>query len=315
MTTITAKIVLDSISEEGKRLTTVHMHYPRAIHAELMTHRVFSRNARSSRAVPVSKIIQEVLDDPFIPLVWGKNQKGMRASEECNELIDMKEVLELWDEAENRYFENEEAWLYARDQVVGVAEGFVKAGYHKQIVNRLLEPWAHIDTLVTSTEWDNFFGLRCHEAAEPHMEMLANATYYAMEASTPKLLKFGQWHLPYIKIEDYDKIEEKFDFIDGWKGRYEDFLPYVKKISTARCARISYEPFDGDGSIEAELKRYDLLVGSAPVHASPAEHQATPDFKINGMDVWAHPQYHKNFIGWMQHRAFIPNECILKYVV
>lgn len=290
MTTISAKVILDSISPEGIRLTTVHLHYPRCIHSELMTHRVFSRNARSSRAVPVKTIIQEVMDDPFIPLHWGKNQKGMQASEETNE-----PVLIWYDHDGYVPYTNEEAWLFARDKAVACAKRFNEAGYHKQIVNRLLEPFAHIDVLVTSTSWANFFALRDHEAAEPHIAILAREVKAAMESAPLQQLATSQWHLPYVTSQEY---------YDG--------VGVAVKLSVARCARISYKPFDGDGSVEKELQRYQDLVGAKPLHASPAEHQARPDYLMEPDDPnsWAEPSLHGNLRGWCQFRKMLPGEFV-----
>jgi hypothetical protein len=297
-----AKIILDSVSPEGIRLTTVHMRYWRAIHAELMTHRVFSRNARSSRAVPISRMIEEVRTDPFIPQHWGKNQKGMQATEECNEPVS------IYSPHIGRFeLDRRESWLWARDQAVDAAVGFADAGYHKQLVNRLLEPFMWIDTLVTSTDWANFYHLRLHSDAEPHMIDLARATRAAMDDSVPKRLQPGEWHLPYVTQVDW------LDLCGGHGGfPKDDAIDWLRKISVARCARISYTPFDGRADFQAELERHDKLVVSDPLHASPAEHQATPDIlRYDGFDdVWDEPNEHGNFRGWRQYRKMLPNECV-----
>lgn len=284
MTTITAQIVADSITVAGNRLTTIHMRYPRFIHAELMTHRVFSRNARSSRAVPVKTMIDEIVNDPVVPLHWGKNQKGMQAEHEHNEQVSLYTGAEhggngVWP------FSREKAWLKAADQAVIFARAFDEAGYHKQIVNRLLEPFMHIDVLVSATEWVNFLWLRDHKDAEPHIAMLAREVRQVMDASTPEKLHPGDWHLPYVRGRD--DIDE---------------LDLAIKISAARCARISYKPFDGGSNYAAELERYDRLVGSQPMHASPVEHQATPDPSMS------YPQQHGNFVGWRQYRKMLKGE-------
>lgn len=285
MTTISAKIITDSISPEDVRITTIEARYPRFIHAELMTHRVFSRNARSSRAVPVETMLREIETDPVVPLFWGKNQKGMRAREECDEPIKFR----------NDSVPRETAWLRARDVALMAAAQFQKAGYHKQIVNRLLEPFMHIDVLITATEWSNFFALRDHEAAEPHIQVLAREVRLAQRESIPVPLYYGEWHLPYVRYKDRDIL----DFAETTGQSFQDLL---LKVSTARCARISYAPFDGDASIESELRRYDLLVGSHPMHASPAEHQATP--MMPGQE---HLQ--GNLRGWVQYRKTLQGEC------
>lgn len=296
---IKVRIVEDSVSEDGNRLTTVHMRYPRIIHAELMTHRVFSRNARSSRAVPVKTMLEEVINEPFIPWHWGKNQKGMQASEECNTPIVLEEEYSLYSDVLSR----EMAWLRARDQAYMVAKAFSDAGYHKQIANRLLEPFMYIDTLVSSTDWDNFFYLRDHSDAEPHIHDLARAAIDEYNFSVPKLLHNGTWHLPYVTEEEKATLG----------------IEICKQLSVVRCARISYRPFDGKSDIASELDRYNKLVVSKPMHASPTEHQATPDKWIKWDTTaeyaknvekygWTQPSFHGNFKGWIQFRKLLQGE-------
>ncbi|MGG3810935.1 FAD-dependent thymidylate synthase [Methylorubrum rhodesianum] len=284
MTTISATIIRDSISPTGIRLTTMHLRYPRFIHAELMTHRVFSRNARSSRAVPVETMLREIETDPVVPLHWGANQKGMQADRECSATV------RLGGDFEDRAG----AWLWARDRAIDAATAFSDAGYHKQVVNRLLEPFMHIDVLVSATEWANFLALRDHHMAEPHIAMLAREVRAAFQASAPDELSPGAWHLPYVTDEEQAARD----------------IETCIKLSVARCARISYRPFDGSGSVEAEVARHDALVGAAPMHASPAEHQATPDSQ-NGLHPpieWNHPEEHGNFRGWRQYRKTLSGE-------
>lgn len=295
MANMTAKIIADSISESGKRITTMHLRYPRFIHAELMTHRVLSRNARSSRAVPVKKMLEEISRDPVIPSYWGKNQSGMQASEENNEMIFIDYGHGSCD------FTREGAWLYASEQAVRVATEFMKAGYHKQVVNRLLEPFMYIDTLVTATDWENFMFLRDHKDAEPHIRDLAIVMKEAMKDSTPNLLRENEWHMPYITEED-KKLHA---------------TNVLLKISVARSARISYAAFDDDGSVEKELERYKLLVESVPLHASPAEHQAKPDRwdehktrTVNQRKGWQKSELHGNLTGWIQYRKMLDNEFV-----
>lgn len=308
-----ARVVLASVSPEGIPLVTIHLRYWRAIHAEVMTHRVFSRNARSSRAVPVAKMLEEIRNDPFVPRHWGLNQKGMQAIEECDEPIIIPGACHL-DMIDNRYDPicREDAWLWARDKAVEAAEGFMHAGYHKQVANRLLEPFMWIDTLVSSTDWANFFALRDHKDAEPHFRDLAQIVKEAIGAAKFQELKPGQWHLPYIQPDDNPKIGLAFPKLLGLRTDGPETLPIYQKVSAARCARISYAPFDGDGSIEKELERFNSLVVNWPVHASPVEHQATPDewlSKANfGDGRWLSPHQHRNFRGWCQFRSMIKDE-------
>lgn len=303
---ISAKIIADSISSNNKRITTVQLRYPRFIHAEFMTHRVFSRNASSSRAIPVKNLIQDIIDDPVYPSYWGANQKGMQAGEE----IDAPILTEWVNPPEREWTDwdayqipitKKQAWDEARNEAIKWAERFDKAGYHKQIVNRLLEPFSHINVVVTATEWNNFFHLRCHPAAQPEMRMLAEAVYAARETSTPEFLNTGEWHLPYLTEDDKYKLH--YDYED-WK--------LAINVSVARCARVSYLTHEGEvAPIEKELKLYNDLVGSVPLHASPAEHQATPDtMGHNFGEDWDNPDLHGNFKGWIQYRKTLPQENI-----
>lgn len=274
-----AKVIEHSVSEEGIEILSMQLRYPRFVHAEFMTHRMFSRNASSSRAIPVERMIEEILQHPAMPIHWGKNQKGMQAENECSELVGS--------------LTREEAWLMARDDAVKHARAFSAAGYHKQIVNRLLEPFMHINVIVTSTSWENFFTLRLHKDAQPEIRCLAEMMKAAKSASTPSLVKYGDWHLPYITVEERLNLN----------------VETLKKISVARCARVSYMTHDGKTpSVEKDLELYDRLVGSVPLHASPAEHQATPD-RI-GSFGWNDSTKHGNFLGWCQLRKFLPNEYV-----
>jgi thymidylate synthase ThyX len=296
--TVSVKMIADSTSPDGIRLTTLQLRYPRFIHAEFMTHRVFSRNASSSRAVPVAKLIEDIKRDTAMPMHWGKNQKGMQADEECNELIPLNFIGPSIPTREH-------AWGVARDQAIIMAQSFDKAGYHKQIVNRLLEPFSHINVVVTSTDWANFFHLRDHKDAMPEIQVLARLIKEEMSKSPSMALKPGEWHLPYITEEEYkDWIYHKADL------EYQNKI--LIKCSVARCARVSYLTYEGkQPEIQTDLALYDRLVGSDPLHASPAEHQATPDkccwYKP---ELWTYSHQHGNFRGWRQYRKMLPNECV-----
>lgn len=311
--TITVKVVADSISPDGIRLTTMQLRYPKFIHGEFMTHRVFSRNASSSRAIPVEKMIEDVLRDPAIPSFWGKNQPGMSAAEEWDAGIRIRVPGMPGYAADLR--SRKEVWLMARDQAVEVAQEYARAGYHKQIVNRLIEPWCHINVVVTATESANFFALRCHPGAQPEMRILAEAMRRTMTGSLPAILKPGEWHLPYVDRES--------DVAALKRGRWA-FISYppladglmtggLIRLSVARCARVSYLTHEGKPpNVEEDLKLYDRLVGSEPLHASPAEHQATPDEDNDDLGGrwwnWKHLHEHGNFVGWRQFRKTLPDE-------
>ena len=258
-----AKVVLQSRSRESNTpITTLQLRYWRAIHAEFMTHRVFSRNAGSSRAIPVKKVLAQVWGDPAGPIHWGANQTGMQAK---TELVGLRRWLA------------QKLWRGAAKVACVFAWSMMKLGLHKQVANRLLEPWQYINVVVTATEWENFFDLRDHEDAQPEIQELARAMKSAMLEAPFQVLDAGDWHLPYILDSEKDLP-----------------LDVKLKLSTARCARVSYEPFDGDASIEKECKRHDLLVGSEPIHASPTEHQAC-------VSRFAET----NFRGWTQYRWFV----------
>jgi len=300
--TISAKVIADSVSPQGVRITTFELEYPRFIHAEFMTHRLFSRNAASSRAIPVDKAIELIINDTARPIHWGKNQPGMSAKEENDKLIQLTTGTEF---AVGR----KGAWDYARDMAIAVARAFSKAGYHKQIVNRLLEPFTHIKVVVTATEYDNFFWLRCHPDAQPEIQALADEMFIAREKSTPNILQPGDWHVPY--------------YGDGfWVQGGNDTLEDALAVSSSCCAQVSYRRLDD--SLEKARDIFKRLVESKPVHASPFEHQATPidpneqlnqkgtthlmKVEIEGQrffSVWS-----GNLRGWVQHRQLIDdNAC------
>lgn len=260
---IEAKIIADSMSVDGIRLTTMQLKYHRFIHSEFMTHRVFSRNASSSRAIPVSKMIDQVRNDPAMPVYWGKNQAGMQAKESFSD----SESVGLMQQ-----------WKRSATQAAHFAESLNATGIHKQTVNRILEPYQWIHVVVTATEWENFFVLRDHADAQPEIQQLAKAMRKAMDESKPIYLRFGEWHLPYITHEDRESL----------------LLNQMKKVSAARCARVSYLKHDNTSpSLDDDLYLFDHLAGGKPMHASPLEHQATP---------LEHKRWCRNFHGWQQFR-------------
>lgn len=298
MTTISATSVLASRHTiTGDRLDTLLLRYPRCIHSEFMTHRMFSRNASSSRAIPVEKLIRDVFDDPFIPLFWGKNQKGMQAGEECNALIPI-----FMDATAPNILSRERAWIQARDAAVRWARQFSEAGYHKQIVNRLLEPFSHITVVCSSTNWSNFLALRDHPDAEPHIQMLAREIRKALDGADAQELQPGEWHLPFVGV--HRGVQEG--------DPPEATLKNMKKLSAACCASTSYKTVDGfDMTIERAVDLVDKLIGSTPLHASPFEHVAMADRVAEGRGPayrYMNTTLHGNFIGFCQWRKMLPNE-------
>jgi hypothetical protein len=266
-----AKVLADSINRKyDNRITTVELTYPRIIHSEYLTHRLFARNAASSRAIPVKKMIKDVLDNPFIPMHWGKNQSGMQAREQLNPFR----------AAVCRFL-----WMKLRYVAVAIVWLMVKVGLHKQIANRLLEPWMWITVIATgnSKAFRNFFRLRCHEDAEPHIQLIAYMLQDVYAASVPTVPANG-WHLPLIGF-------------DGDGSLSEADLP---KVSTARCARVSYLTHDGRRDVSADIMLHDRLSGNN--HWSPFEHVAMlSDCDGMGGNLGD---------GWFQYRKFFANECL-----
>jgi thymidylate synthase ThyX len=280
MTEVTAKIVEDSISEGGARLTTMQLRYPRWIHGEFMTHRVFSRNASSSRAIPTKKMLESIEANPAEPLFWGLNEPGMQSRKEITEPTALKAAKAMW--------------LHPMRVCIRAAQEMAElCGLHKQISNRVIETWQHIDVIVSSTDFDNFFALRCHPDAEPTIQVLAWEMADALYNSQPTLVSNGGWHLPYIKPEERESLP----------------LDVQKFCSVARCARVSYRTHDGaNPTVEKDKELYQRLLAGLdkgngePGHLSPLEHQATP---------LADPKSRSgNFVGWEQYRKQIPGEAM-----
>lgn len=267
----TAKIIKDSMIGNS-RLTTFELRYPRFVHSELMTHRVFSRNAMSSRAVPVKKMLEQVRSQPAAPSFWGKNQKGMQAYEELPEPAKT---------------EAQRLWLAAAKMMADVAETMMELDMHKQDVNRILEPFQYIVVIVTATEYSNWFALRNHEAAHPTIQELAREMQAVYEENEPELIGEGMYHLPYIKDEEW----------------YDNNIEDLTKFSAARCARVSYLTHEGKNPTRQEdLDLYDRLSKAVPPHLSPLEHQATPAWGAIEHD-FQHHSHNGNFNWrWVQFR-------------
>jgi hypothetical protein len=231
-----------------------------------MTHRTFSRNAASSRAIPVEKMLSGIEMNPAMPTYWGRNQKGMSAAEE---LTDRERE------------EAEAVWLEARDYAVKQARHLASLGVHKQIANRLVEPFCFITTIITATEWTNFFWLRCHRAAQPEMRELARCICEAYHTSEPNWVGDGHWHRPYVTEEDNRLLSD----CPEWSQQ-------LNLICAGRCARVSYLTHDGKRDNSEDIRLAKQLAQEP--HASPFEHVATPAADPNS---WS-----GNFKGWTQFR-------------
>lgn len=279
---IKAEVIQDSVSPAGIRITTLELEYPRFIHSELMTHRVFSRNAASSRAIPVAVMLRMVWNNPAMPIHWGQNQPGMQA----------KRVL-----TGIQYTLARGLWRGAAKAACAFAWGMMKVGLHKQVANRILEPFQHIKVVVTATDWDNFFELRCHPDAQPEFQALATQIRDARAASTPQVIGVAEWHLPYI--ERHRDIHGTLLYsIPGEVGSCS--LANAIKISASCCAQVSYRKLDD--SLEKARDVYQRLIESRPIHASPFEHQATPERDPDDHHLCG------NFTGWVQHRKLLEHE-------
>ena len=292
---ISAKIIAHSKSAvNGKEIITMELEYQRFCHSEIMTHRLFSRNAASSRAIPIERVIEQVSTSPAVPCHWGKNQSGMQAKEEVTNKINSMGH-----------------WIDAASSAAYYADKLKHHGLHKQVVNRILEPFQMMKTVLTSTEFDNWFWLRKHPDAQPEIKMLAEKMWDALNDNKAVELYPGQWHVPYYRS-------------GYWCESFTDSLEDALAISSSCCAQVSYRLLDD--SLEKARKVYARLVESEPVHASPFEHQATPIDYPNAVDttelygiegathidregnVWS-----GNFKSWVQHRQLIKNNACWDY--
>jgi thymidylate synthase ThyX len=283
---IKSEIIADSINPCGNRLTTFILRFPRIVLSELNTHRVFSKNSASSRAIPFEKMLEMVKNDPFIPIKFQKDHKGMQG---------------------NEYYEEEEYkicakdWLNARDSAIKSASNF-KLPITKQLRNRLLEPFMWHRVILSGTNFENFFALRAHPDAEIHICELAYKMLDSYNKSEPKKLKENEWHIPFgDKIDSFKllKILNESNTVNMLKASEEKIKDAVKKISIARCARISYFNYEGKDDYEADIKLCDRLFGNNPKHLSPTEHVAM----AMGDSNW-----YGNFCGFKQFRKFFNDE-------
>lgn len=306
---ISARIIADSVNPAGVRLTSYLLRYPRFIHSELMTHRAFSRNAASSRAIPFNKMVDAVYTNPAKPERWAAEQKGMQGGDEIETPSNGKHE-----------------WVMASGEAIARAKKMAADGIHKSLCNRLLEPFAHITVLVTATEAGlaNFFALRAHKDAMPEFQVLAYRMLdeyahlkgeFGKTTREPWKLDWGQWHVP----DFIGSIKHPADFPEGYSQ--EQWV----KIATARCARLSYLTFDGEHSPAKDIELHDRLKVSG--HFSPFEHcaQAVPhqDYPTSNFDALKpcdYSQYswqpsgplHYGFSHWLQYRKTLENECVTK---
>lgn len=263
---IEAKILADSCNPSGNRLTTFQCTYPDVIHPEILTHRMFSRNTSSRRAIPIKRFIRGVLENQFNPIHLGKNQSGMQAKDEVDE-TSQEEALKIWNEA--------------REAAVKAARALDSLGIHKQVANRILQPFSHTTCIISATDFRHFFVLRDDAAAEHHIQELARQMKGALRKSQPEQLIPGDWHLPLVREEDRKECNAR-DLV---------------KISIGRCARVSYKTHEGLRDTQKDIELFERLRTSG--HWSPFEHVATPLPIANRVG---------NFMGWVQARKLFREE-------
>lgn len=293
-----AKIVADSVSLAGHRLTTMEVKFHRFVLAEFNTHRVFSRNSASSRARPVNKNLEDVWERPAMPYSFPEEQSGMQGGEESPHRGEAASV-----------------WHQISRKSVYAAEELVDLGIHKSVVNRILEPFMWHTVIVSSTAWDNFFHQRVSPLAQPEIRAVAQMMQDEYESSTPNELRLGDYHLPYISVEDANELAS---------AEGVPVLENLIKISAARCARVSYLTHDGQRDLSKDIDLYEKLIGADPPHWSPLEHVAMADnwnvrqlslpkrnsrgriiFESSGQDVTVTLPKVGNFVGWTQQRHLV----------
>lgn len=306
-----AEVLADSISPAGHRLTTMLWTFPRFILAEVNTHKLISKCSASSREIPVEKRIKAVRENPFAPDAFGKNRRGMQATENLED-----------EQAE----EARKDWMLATEDAIFRAEKLATRGVHKQHANRLLELYSWHTAILSGTDWDNLFALRCHPDAQPEFRKIAELARDVRRASQPQELKEGEWHLPFIdrKYGDDDFMDcyGKWDLTGSLCSEMLGFHPSM--ISAARCARVSYLTHDGTRNRDQDVILYDRLTKSG--HMSPLEHPARPmtERELEQFETWVIEtdpdqlaqgyefkfigSYLGNFNGWVQLRKTVPGE-------
>lgn len=311
-TSISAKVIADSVVDDS-RLTTFEVTFPRFVLAEFNTHRMLSRNSASSRAIPVWKRLKDILDSPFVPVQFGKNKAGMQSEESIPDEDNISARIN---------------WLIGRDiavlqayrlvggheqimadskgnpQATEVCEQISKlglkyedvfsrmpgivAGVHKQHANRVLEPYAWHTVIVTGVYWRNFYSLRASVMAQPEIQDLAIAMARAHLVSRPCKLDLYGWHLPFVSDDDKQEVSDPIK---------------LARLSSARCARVSYLTHDGKRSLDKDFEMADMLQGNG--HMSPFEHPAMrydstgAHFGIGGGNFGNR---------WIQYRKKLENE-------
>lgn len=264
-----AEVMADSIVQFNQdslyhqhRLTSIRVVFPRIVLSELNTHRLFSRNSASSRAIPVKKMIESVMTNPFIPNRFPRTHKGMQAPDDAWVTKDSDEY-PLW----------KNKWLEARDKAVAIVSDMNDTGISKQLANRILEPFLMHQVIISSTEWENFLGLRAHGDAQNEMQILATLILDALNDSEPTLLRAGEWHTPFGDCLDLNRLNDVRRTLEkSVNPVFFSVEELSRMVSVARCARISYDNMNGTDDYEKDIKLFLQLKDSG--HFSPFEHVA-----------------------------------------
>lgn len=290
----------DSVGPCGIRLTSFLLRFPRNVLAEFNTHRMFSRSSASSRAIPIERMIKRCVQNPYMPKHWGKNQGGMQANHDLDPAAIEQARAEM---------------LEARDDAVRHVSRLSEIGLHKQITNRLLEPFQWHVVIVTATHWANFFGLRDHKDAEPHFRDVAAAAHELYKNGKPRHLNAGQWHLPMIRSDEIE-ISEDGHYKFRWTDAVEptDALE-IAKVATGRCGRLSYLNHDGIRDPHDDVSLHDRMRAAA--HWSAFEHCAVArswgerrNDAVSAFYKWLDDGVPVgNFDpAWLQYRKMMPDE-------
>lgn len=321
-----AKVLKHSVSPEGQEVCTFQIELPRQVLAEVITHRKnsdswgdslcsrtttpeVSKNSASSRAIPLSRMIEKVLTDPYVPERFGANQAGMQASaflEGADHELAVRAWLLArdfavvqamamlsWDDRKNLHDLHGTALKEVhRCMQMPIYADQPSVSVHKQDVNRLLEPWGWVLQVVTATDWDNFFALRCDEMAAPAFRKIARIMYVLKTRSSPEQLDYGEWHLPYVDAPVWSVRSG----LSSWAELCD--------LSAARCAWTSYWPPEGGDADREKVARTLAKLAGVPLHASPYEHQATP-MRTGEVSL---EHLRSNLRGWVQLRKLIPGE-------
>lgn len=276
--TISARMIEHSVAPHGIELITLELCLPERIHKEILRHRMFSFSVTSTRASRYPAMRKLVMSNPYIPLVWCKDGKGMSPREE-------------FPECDREFFETE--WLAARDEAVLKADRLHESGVHKSDATTLISPFLMTKMVVSATEWNNFFALRLDKNAKFEMQVLAKRMAEAIRDSDSTgrytyNCPSQHWHLPYVTQDEREEFHDNKEY-------------FLCKLSAARCARVSYFTKEGkEPDIKQDLDLYNRLVSGDHVEASPLEHQGFPNWYAN--------EWSGNFRGWDQFRKMIPNE-------